>query len=375
LKKIIFILTLLLSTSLQTSALEIHDYNTVIQIIQTSASASGTFELDKLLRKIIENYSAQTEDTTLNKNVTAVLWYENWNPRARIWLKNTDAESLFRTLVTNQDYHDALKFDGNVDLELEIVTGSNPSIEGKLKMTNVSLWWENGEFAMLGLNGDMPFRRAMDPRWNQEPIESIKKTSIHIDTMVWHNRYVAHSFEANASYENKILRFEQISLDFLGGKGIGSMVIDHRGNDIRMVAAVKFGNVNLMKLPEILPGLPYFARVTLASVEGNVVLSYKSPNLLDLSGDISSVSPGVIELSPMMRESAREFLDSRVVQFQKLNIKLGRGNNYMPEASITFYRKTAQPLLDILNGVSFNPVIFNIKFPIIPFVQELSEAR
>jgi len=304
-----------------------------------------------------------------------VLWYENWNPRARIWLKNTDAESLFRTLVTNQDYHDALKFDGNVDLELEIVTGSNPSIEGKLKMTNVSLWWENGEFAMLGLNGDMPFRRAMDPRWNQEPIESIKKTSIHIDTMVWHNRYVAHSFEANASYENKILRFEQISLDFLGGKGIGSMVIDHRGNDIRMVAAVKFGNVNLMKLPEILPGLPYFARVTLASVEGNVVLSYKSPNLLDLSGDISSVSPGVIELSPMMRESAREFLDSRVVQFQKLNIKLGRGNNYMPEASITLYRKTAQTLLDILNGVSFNPVIFNIKFPIIPFVQELSEAR
>jgi len=58
-----------------------------------------------------------------------------------------------------------------------------------------------------------------------------------------------------------------------------------------------------------------------------------------------------------------------------VHIKLGKGNNYMPEASITFYRKTAQTLLDILNGVSFNPVIFNIKFPIIPFVQELSEAR
>jgi hypothetical protein len=115
------------------------------------------------------------------------------------------------------------------------------------------------------------------------------------------------------------------------------------------------------------------ARVTMATIQGQVGLVYAAPDRLNLTGKIESMAPGVIELSPQMREIARDLLDSRVIRFQRLTIDLGRDRRGELEARVNLYRRTGQSIFSLFRGEPFAPYMLTIRFPIIPFVRQLSQ--
>ncbi len=363
------VLAILLLGSVSARAVEIRDRAALSALVRSITTASSPSDIDRALRGADTTASHATPGS--DTSAFGVIWYDNWSPRARFWLKGVDAEELFGQVLSDRYLLETIDMDGQADLELEVRTGSTPGVEGRIHMRDAQIRWKEGDFALLGVEGAIPFRRTFleGPSMARPEVEA---RNIRIDTLVWTNRPIATYMNATASYENRILRFDRMQFRAMRGEGLGSVVMDHRGQSWRLASMIKFSNVDLNRLHEILPGLPLFARVTIATLDGQVALVYKAPNLISLTGEIESVTPGVIEVSPLLREAAREFLDSRVIQFQKLAIVLGQDEKGQPEARVSLHRRTAQTLLDVFRGVPFNPVILTVRVPIVPFVRQLS---
>jgi hypothetical protein len=343
----------------------------IIDLVRAASQAKNSIELDRLLRRVAEG--VPDGDSSAATSSYGVVWYDNWNPRARIWIKGVDANYLFSDVLLDAYLMEAVDIDGSVDLELEIRAGAPATLLGRLCMYDATLRWKEGDFALMGVNGYIPFSRSIGVGGvTAAPLgPAAEGANISIDTLHWVRRPVASNLVAIASYRDRIMRFDRIRMNLMGGRGVGSIVMDHRGEHWRTASMIRLSKVDMNRLHEILPGIPLFARVTLATVTGEIGLVYSAPDQVNVSGRIESTSPGVIELSPMMREAARDLIDTRIIRFQKLVINLGRNDRGQVEAQIELYRRTAQTLMELARGVPFNPVLLTIHVPLLPFLQQL----
>jgi hypothetical protein len=356
------------------AAFEMRNRDQIIELVRAASQAKTPTDLDRILRRVAEG--VPDNDTSPATTSYGVVWYDNWNPRARIWIKGVDADHLFREVLLDAYLMEAVDIVGSVDLELEIRAGVPATLQGRLRMHDATLRWKEGDFALLGVNGYLPFSRTIGPPGGAgvtaAPTGPLAEgANISIDTLHWVRRPVASNLVAIASYRDRIMRFDRIRMSLMGGRGVGSIVMDHRGEHWRTASMIRLMNVDMNRLHEILPGIPLFARVTLATVSGEIGLIYSAPDRVNVTGQIESMTPGVIELSPLMREAARDLIDSRVIRFQKLVIHLGRNDRGQVEAQIDLYRRTAQSLMEIARGVPFNPVLLTIHVPLLPFLQQL----
>lgn len=365
------VILLVLATISSADANVIKSPERIITLIKEAAASKTPGELDRILRNASMEPSAyDTEKTT----AYGVVWYDNWNPRARVWLKGVDADHLFRDILIDEYLLEAVDIDGRVDVELEIRAGYPATIKGRLKLLDANLKWTSGDFALTGASGYLPFRRmigteeafALVPPQLSEP-------NLQIREVVWAGRSVASNVGAIASYNDKVLRFNKMKLMIMGGEGEGSVLMDHRGPRWRAASMVKFEDIDLNRLPELLPGLPLFARVTSAVVKGHVGLIFEAPDRIRLTGSMESLGPGYIELSPMMHTRVRNLIDSRVVNFQHLTLELAEDKDGNPEARVSLQRRTAQSVYELWRGAPFSPVMVTVRIPLIPFVHELSQ--
>jgi hypothetical protein len=365
----IFLLPLLVAPA---SAREIRDRETLTALMREVASAATPAEVHRILKRYGE--LPAREWTMTDDDAHGVIWFDNSLPRARIMIPGIKADACFRDLLGDEYLLEAVDVAGRIDLELEVRADAPAIIRGRLRLHQATLRWTMGDFALLGVNGSIPFQRTIGVVNTSVPSSALSTTeNVRIDTMIWSNRPVAVGVAAVASYTDRIMRFEQIRLKMLGGLGVGSVVFDHRGRQWRAASMLRFENVNLMRLPEILPSIPAMARVTMATIKGQISLVYAAPDQLNLTGKIESMAPGVIELSPQMREIARDLLDSRVIRFQRLTIDLGRDRRGELEARVSLYRRTGQSIFSFFRGEPFAPYMLTIRFPIIPFVRQLSQ--
>ncbi|MEK8023593.1 MAG: hypothetical protein AAB229_07265 [Candidatus Hydrogenedentota bacterium] len=348
-------------------AREYHSSERIHALVREASGASSPLEIDRILRHAIEDTSIEPAP---DSRAYATVSFDNWNPRARVWIKDIEAESLFRDVLLDHFLLDGTAIEGRVDLELEIRAGSPGTMKGTIHLRGANLHWKEGNFALQGVTGKVPFARVIGIV--APPRLPSSTENITIDTMIWSNHPAATNLTAAATYENNILRFDRMKMKIMGGAGVGTIVMDHRSTRWRIATMIKFEKVDLKRLNELLPGLPLFARVTEAELEGHIGLIFEAPNRIALSGKINSTGPGVIELSPKMHQVVRGFITQRVVKFQHLQLQLGHDDAGNLEARIDLYRRTAKSLLELFRGMPFAPLMVTIRIPILPFVQELS---
>lgn len=351
------------------SAREFHALPRILEFVRAASDASTPVELDKILREAAEDSG---EDAAGDTRAYAIVTYDNWNPRAKVWIRNIEAEHLFRDVLLDPYLLDATAIEGRVDVELEIRSGGPDNMKGIIHLRGANLLWKDGNFALQGVTGELPFTRTIGTA--APPKQRNVDTNITIETMVWSNRPAATHLTAAAAYDNRVLRFDRMRMMIMGGSGVGTIVMDHRAKHWRIATLMKFDHVELARLNELLPGLPLFARVTMAQLEGQIGLIFEAPNRIALSGLIESMGPGMIELSPKMHQVVRGVLDRRVVKFQHLQLRLGQDEKGNLEAKVDLYRPTAKSIMDLFRGLPFAPLLVTIRIPILPFVQELSRS-
>lgn len=342
----------------------------LITLVEDVVAAKTPGAVDRILRNAADEPSAPAAETGPS---IGVVWFDNWNPRARVWIRGIQADRLFRDILLDEFLLEAADIDGRVDVELEIRAGYPVTITGRLRFQDADFRWKAGDFALKGVNGYMPFRKVIgtEQGFAVTPAQETAH-NIRVDEMVWADRLLASNVYATSSYDDKILRFTRMKLGLMGGQGEGSVVMDHRGQSWRMAAITKFADVDLRRLHELLPGLPVFARVTSAVVKGQIGLTFESPDRIRLSGMVESQEPGVIELSPMLHAKVRNLTEDRVVHFQRLTLELVEDKNGRPEAKIDLHRRTAQSFRDLFSGTPFSPVMVTVRIPLLPFVRQLS---
>lgn len=369
--KAVRLIPVLILLAAPAAAREIRDRETLTVLMREVASAATSAEVHRILKRYSELPASEWQATAAEAH--GVIWFENSLPRARIVIPGIKADACFRDLLADEYLLEAVEVTGRIDLELEVRADAVAVIRGRLRLHRATLSWTRGDLALLGVNGSIPFQRTIgvvNPTAPAPALAALK--NVRIDTMIWANRPVALNVAAIASYTDRILRFERIRLEMLGGNGVGSVVFDHRGRQWRAASMLRFDDVDLMRLPEILPSIPALARVTKATIRGEIGLVYTAPNRLHLTGRVESTEPGVIELSPQLREKARAIIANRVFHFQRLAIDLGRDRQGELEARVNLHRRTGQSVLALLRGEPFVPYTLSIRFPIIPFVTELS---
>lgn len=364
------LLSLLLVLGVAARAVELRDREQVIKLVRDAAMATTPAQLDRALRRMAANEAPC--DTQSTGGGYGVLWFDNGIPRARIWLKNVAADEVFSEILIDSYLLEGIQLRGRIDVELEIKSGRTCVISGRLRLNDVALHWRQGEFALVGINGYVPITHTMGEASGTPP-EAVRSETVTIHAMYWSDRPLATDLKALASYRERILRVEQIRVHAMDGEGLGSMVVDNRSPQWRAAAMLRFHDVAMSRIYEILPELPVLARVTNVRMKGDIGLIYSAPDALDLVGAVETQSPGVIVLAPRIYEKVRRHVDSSTLNFQKLTIDLGRSADGELEAKVNIHRRTAQSLAELARGVPFAPVILTVKFPIIPFVAELSQ--
>ncbi len=345
----------------------IRDYDRITALVRQAASARNPVEVDRLLRAVLTE--SGTLDSGDGQKGLAVFWYDDWSPRARVWLRGVSADHLFRDILLDNYLMEALTLEGTVDVELEIRAGNPAVIRGRILLADAVFRWKSGDFALAGVSGSLPFLRTI----GSQPAPTVVPSPLRIDTMLWAGRPVASALSSQAVIDNRVLRFDRLQLKVMGGTGLGSVVMDHRGERWRSAAMIRLERVDLRRLDELLPSLPIVARVTEATMTGEMGMVYEAPNRLAVTGKLTSMAPGVIEIAPRLRETLREFVDTRVIRFSKLEIELGHNEEQQAEAIITLYRQTSANLADLWRGRPFLPHKLVVRVPILPFVQQLSQ--
>lgn len=345
------------------------DYDRITVLVRQAAAARTSVEVDRLLRAVLTE--SGTPEAGDGRKGFAVFWYDDWSPRARVWLRGVPADHLFRDILLDNYLMEALALEGTVDVELEIRAGTPAVIRGRINLSDAVFRWKDGDFALAGVSGSLPFRRTIGS--GPTPVPAVIPSTLRIDTMLWARRSVASSLSSLAVIDNRVLRFDRLQLKVMGGTGLGSVVMDHRGERWRSAAMIRLDRVDLRRLDELLPSLPIVARVTEATMTGEIGMVYEAPNRLAVTGKLTSMAPGIIEIAPRLRETLREYVDSRVIRFSKLEIELGQNEERQAEAIITLYRQTSANLADLWRGRPFLPHKLVVRVPILPFVQQLSE--
>ena len=351
------------------SAVEIRDEKIIVQLMRTASTAQTTADLDKALREAAKIPPPKYTDKI--GDAFAVIWHDNSIPRARIWMRNIDAERLFRNILMDQYLIEGAELRGKVDVDMEIRSGRPAIIRGRLRFRDTTLKWRLGDFALEGMQGFMPFQRTIggvDPH----KFNALVTNKMKIDRLVWADRPLATQLTASVSYNNKVMRFNKIRLDMLGGSGLGNVVIDHRRANWRMAAMMRFNNAELSRMSEILPGLPILASFTKGKMNGDVAMIFQAPNAINLTGDVTSTEPGVIRVAPRLYNKMKQYMKDPTIEFQKLQMELLPARNGNIEAEINITRKSARNFYDLTRGVPFAPLVFSIRFPLLPLVSELS---
>lgn len=346
----------------------LEDYDRITVLVRQAAAASTPVEIDRMLRAVlVESGTANLGD---GARAFAAFWYDDWAPRARVWIRGVSAEHLFRDILLDNYLLEAIDLEGTVDVELEIRAGNPALIRGRILLRDALFRWKTDDLALAGVSGALPFRRTIGSTTIASPLTP---STLRIDTMLWAGRPVATRVSSAAAIDNRILKFDRLQLTVMGGSGLGSVVMDHRGERWRSAAMIRLSQVDLRRIDELLPSLPIVARVTRATMEGEIGMIYEAPNRLAATGRLVSTAPGIIEIAPRLRETLRAFIDTRVIRFSKLEIDLGYDEKQQPEAVITLTRQTSANLADLWRGQPFIPHRLVVRVPVLPFVQQLSE--
>lgn len=356
-------------------AIEIRDYDRIVSFVAEASATTAASDLDRVLREAAKG-PAPEASVPIDRGY-GIIWFDNWTPRARIWLRNVTAEELFQKIFKYQYLVEATDIDGTIDVDLEFFPGRPSEIRGRLRLRNVTIRWRKGDFALTGINGTIPFVRTIGEAGVPSAAPAMLRPAgaepnLDIKSMVWADRVLAEDFTAIASYRDRILRFDKIGLHAMGGAGEGTVVIDHRFAEWRMAAMLRFHDAELNRLHEVLPGLPVLARLTRGKLRGDIALVYQAPDALQLSGEVRSTEPGAIKLSPRLYESVKEHMTEPSIEYQKLTMTFHPDDSGVIEGEINVYRSYAKTVLDMARGKPFAPPVINLRFPLIPFMSELT---
>lgn len=349
-------------------ALEIRDTAVIFDLVGRLSQASTATEFDNILREAAKRPSPW--DTEPIGNAYAVLWFDNSIPRVRVWLYELEAESLFRDVLNDRFLLESVILTGDISADLEFRSDRPAQIDGSLTLHNSLIKWRDGEFLMDGVDGRIPYRQTIGATSTERPAGN-DQGIVSIESVRWGGSVLSDDLQAYASYRNRILRFDSIQLNALGGSGLGTLVLDHRGSKWRSAAMIKFKDLQLNQFDKLLPGLPILATRTHALLEGRLALLYTAPNAIDVEGEITSSRPGAIQISPLLYEKVRKHINSPIIPFRSLKLSLVPEVNGEILGVLEIYPKRGDNLVEWSRGFLFQPASISVRFPFIPFVKEL----